>query len=76
LLSSPGEAEHCLSSAVDRRPFRLAEVIAQPFRIDVYQDILFVAESLEQLIEACRVLIYQIKERNGIRWPRHRQEVA
>jgi phenylalanine-4-hydroxylase len=69
LLSSPGEAEYCLSSHVNRRPFRLAEVIAQPFRIDVYQDVLFIAESLEQLAEAARVLIYQIKERNSIRWP-------
>ena len=50
------------------RPFRLAEVVAQPFRVDVYQDILFVAESLEQLIEATQVLLYQIKERNTIRW--------
>lgn len=67
-LSSPGEAGYCLSDKVERRPFRLAEVIAQPFRIDVYQDILFVAESLEQLIEAAKVLIYQINERNTIRW--------
>ena len=44
------------------------EAIRQPFRIDVYQDILFVAESFEQLIEATKVLIYQIKERNSIRW--------
>lgn len=70
LLSSPGEARHCLSRTVERRPFRLAEVIAQPFRIDVYQDVLFVAESLEQLIEAGRVLIYQVRERNSIRWPK------
>lgn len=68
LLSSPGEAVHCLSEKADRRPFRLAEVVAQPFRIDVYQDVVFVAESLEQLIEASKVLIYQIKERNTIRW--------
>lgn len=72
LLSSPGEAAHCLSDRVERRPFRLAEVIAQPFRIDVYQDVLFVAESLGQLCEAARVLIYQIKERNAIRWPMSR----
>lgn len=69
LLSSPGEAAYCLSDRVTRKPFRLAEVTAQPFRIDVYQDVLFVAESLEQLIEAARVLIYQIRERNSIRWP-------
>lgn len=71
LLSSPGEAVNCLSEKVDRRPFRLAEVIAQPFRIDAFQDVLFIAESLEQLLEAGRVLIYQIKERNAIRWPKH-----
>ncbi|GMU33299.1 MAG: phenylalanine 4-monooxygenase [Planctomycetia bacterium] len=70
LLSSPGEAAHCLSDKVERRPFRLAEVIAQPFRIDVFQDVLFIAESLEQLLEAGRVLIYQINERNAIRWPK------
>src|SRR5207244_916798 len=35
LLSSPGEAQHCLADKVQRRPFRLAEVVAQPFRIDV-----------------------------------------
>lgn len=68
LLSSYGEAIHCLSDRVDPRPFRLAEVVAQPFRVDVYQDVLFIAESLEQLIEASKVLIYQIKERNTIRW--------
>lgn len=68
LLSSFGEAIHCLSDKVKHRPFRLSEVIAQPFRIDVFQDILFVAESLGQLIDASKVLIYQIKERNTIRW--------
>ncbi len=68
LLSSHGESKHCLSNAVCRRPFELAEVIRQPFRIDVYQDILFIARSFDQLIEATKVLIYQIKERNAIRW--------
>ena len=68
LLSSYGEAIHCLSDKVQRRPFRLSEAVAQPFRIDTYQDVLFVVESLEQLIEASKVLIYQIKERNTIRW--------
>ncbi len=38
LLSSPGEAVNCLSDRVKRRPFILAHVIAQPFRIDVYQE--------------------------------------
>jgi len=68
LLSSPGEAVHCLGDAVTRKPFRLSDVIAQPFRIDVYQDVVFVAESLDQLLEAGKVLVYQIKERNTIRW--------
>ncbi|MCI0362941.1 MAG: phenylalanine 4-monooxygenase [Phycisphaerales bacterium] len=76
LLSSPGEAQYCLSNQVARKPFRLAEVIAQPFRVDTYQDVLFVAESLEQLIDATRVLEYQIRERNQIRWPTKKAEAA
>ena len=54
---------------------RLANVITQPFRIDVYQDVLFVADSLEQLIEAAKVLLYQIKERNSVRWAAGKEEV-
>lgn len=69
LLSSHGEAIHCLSARVDRKPFMIADVVAQPFRVDVFQDVLFIAESLEQLIEAAKVLLYQIKERNSVRWP-------
>lgn len=76
LLSSPGEAQHCLSNRVDRRPFRLAEVVAQPFRIDVYQDVLYVCESLQQLIESVRVLLYQFEERNTIRWPARQAAVS
>ncbi len=75
LLSSPGEAVHCLSERVKRRPFILANVIAQPFRVDVYQDVLFVADSVEQLIEAANVLLYQMKERNSVRWPAEKKEV-
>ncbi len=75
LLSSPGEAVNCLSERVKRRPFILAHVIAQPFRVDVYQDVLFVADSLEQLTEAANVLLYQMKERNSVRWPADKEEV-
>ncbi len=75
LLSSPGEAANCLSERVKRRPFILANVIAQPFRVDVYLDILFVADSLDQLIEAANVLLYQIKDRNSVRWPAGKERV-
>lgn len=46
LLSSFGELPHAFSDAVDRRPFKLAEVIEQDYAHDRMQDVLFVAPSL------------------------------
>ncbi|MBK5257225.1 MAG: phenylalanine 4-monooxygenase, partial [Vicinamibacteria bacterium] len=46
LLSSFGELPHAFSDAVDRRPFRLAEVIEQTYAHDRMQDVLFVAPRL------------------------------
>jgi phenylalanine-4-hydroxylase len=46
LLSSFGELPHAFSEAVTRRPFKLAEVIAQDYAHDRMQDVLFVASSL------------------------------
>lgn len=46
LLSSFGELPHAFTNAVDRRPFRLAEVIEQDYAHDRMQDVLFVASSL------------------------------
>lgn len=46
LLSSFGELPHAFTDAVDRRPFRLAEVIEQNYAHDRMQEVLFVAPSL------------------------------
>lgn len=46
LLSSFGELPHAFSDAVDRRVFRLAEVIEQDYAHDRMQDVLFVAPTL------------------------------
>jgi phenylalanine-4-hydroxylase len=52
LLSSYGELAHSVESeAVERRPLRLEEVVQQPFRIDSYQPLLYVAESFDQIYE-------------------------
>jgi len=46
LLSSFGELPHAFSDAVDRRAFRLEEVIAQDYAHDRMQEVLFVVPSL------------------------------
>jgi phenylalanine-4-hydroxylase len=52
LISSAGDAANALGPACDRRPFSLDAVMAQPFEIDRFQDVLFVVETFEQLFEA------------------------
>lgn len=49
LLSSFGELPHAFSDAVERRPFRLEEVIEQDYAHDRMQDVLFVAPSLKAI---------------------------
>jgi phenylalanine-4-hydroxylase len=60
LVSSSGDAAHALGPSVTRRPFALEAVLQQEFRIDQFQDTLFVIESFEQLAgaieDAARVL--------------------
>jgi phenylalanine-4-hydroxylase len=55
LLSSFGELPHAFSDAVDRRPFRLEEVIEQDYAHDRMQDVLFVAPSLGLVLGDVRV---------------------
>jgi phenylalanine-4-hydroxylase len=50
LLSSFGELPHAFTDAVDRRPFKLSEVIAQAYAHDRMQDVLFVAPSLALIL--------------------------
>jgi phenylalanine-4-hydroxylase len=59
LISSHGEAHHCLHAPegrgegkVERRPFDLERVCETTFEIDHYQPILYVLESFEQLRDA------------------------
>ncbi len=55
LLSSFGELPHAFSDAVQRRPFRLAEIIEQDYAHDRMQDVLFVAPSLGRVLDAVQV---------------------
>jgi len=50
LLSSFGELPHAFAEAVNRRPFRLDEVIEQSYAHDRMQDVLFVAPGLGSLL--------------------------
>ena len=52
LISSHADAENALGPGCDRRPFRLEEVLEQPFRIDDLQPVLYVVEDFAQLFEA------------------------
>ncbi len=56
LMSSFGEADYALDNGPELRPFNLEEVITTPFRIDVYQPLLFVIDGFDQLIEAVDAL--------------------
>lgn len=52
LISSAGDAANALSDRCERRPFSLSDVMAQPFEIDRYQDVLFVVDSFDHLFTA------------------------
>jgi len=52
LISSHGDAAKALGPDCERRPFRLQQVLAQPFEIDDLQPVLFVLDSFEQLFDA------------------------
>ncbi len=52
LISSSGDAANALGPTCDRRPFSLDAVVEQSFEIDRLQDVLFVAESFDDLFAA------------------------
>ncbi|MDB4875009.1 MAG: Phenylalanine 4-monooxygenase [Gemmatimonadetes bacterium] len=56
LISSHGDAANALGDRCDRRPFALDDVLAQPFEIDHFQDVLFVVDSFDQLFEAVETI--------------------
>lgn len=64
LLSSAGEIVHALESPnVSRAPFRLRDVIAQPYDYTTFQTHLFIAASFDQLLAAARELDDMIRRR-------------
>jgi phenylalanine-4-hydroxylase len=56
LISSHADAAKALSADVDRRPFELQAVLAQPFEIDHLQPVLFEVESFAALATALETL--------------------
>jgi len=52
LISSHGDAANALGPKCSRRKFTLDAVLAQPFAIDHFQDVLFVVDSFDQLFDA------------------------
>lgn len=57
LLSSFGELQHCFSNEVERKPFKLSEVIATDFNYSQMQSKLFIIRSFEELKKTTRDLI-------------------
>lgn len=57
LLSSFGELAHCRSAEVERRPFRMAEVLATPFDFSAMQPKLFVIRSFAALARETEELL-------------------
>ena len=64
LLSSFGELEHAFSDDVERRPFRLEEVISTPYDYSDMQPILYVIPSYSELKEVTRKYIESIARRS------------
>lgn len=56
LISSHGDAANALGTTCERRPFSLDAVIAQPFEIDHFQNVLFVVPSFDELYRAVEEL--------------------
>ncbi|MBC7545429.1 MAG: phenylalanine 4-monooxygenase [Candidatus Sericytochromatia bacterium] len=57
LVSSPGEGRHALTNAVEKRPFKLEEVIETDFEIDHFQPLLYVIDGFDQLVSAADAFI-------------------
>ncbi|KAK3870963.1 hypothetical protein Pcinc_023859 [Petrolisthes cinctipes] len=54
LLSSFGELDHALSNRPERRPFDPSTTAIQPYQDQDYQDVYFIAESVEDAMEKFR----------------------
>lgn len=67
LISSPGEGKHCLTDAVEKRPFNLAQVIESDFEIDHFQPLLYVIDGWDQLVSAADEFIDKLRARRESR---------
>jgi phenylalanine-4-hydroxylase len=56
LISSHGDAANALGDRCRRLPFDVEAVLAQPFEIDHFQDILFEIRSFDELFEAVETI--------------------
>ena len=65
LISSHGDAANALGDRCERRPFVLDDVLAQPFEIDHFQDVLFVVDAFDQLFDAVDTM--QARKAAGLR---------
>jgi phenylalanine-4-hydroxylase len=65
ILSSPGETVHCLSATEKHQPFDMTTIIDTEYRIDVYQNVYFVLDSLDQLKNSIKDLERILADRFG-----------
>lgn len=79
LLSSPGELEYALTGRnIHRQPFDPVEALRTPYRIDIYQPVYFVIDSLEDLFQLAQMDLYALiadARRLGMRSPQFPLEV-
>lgn len=52
LASSPTELLHAVSSAPQKRPFDVIDILRTPYRIDIHQPVYFVLDTADQLFDA------------------------
>jgi phenylalanine-4-hydroxylase len=57
ILSSIGETSYCLTSAPEKHPFDIVEILRTPYRIDIMQPLYFYLNSLHDLEELSEIEI-------------------
>ena len=62
VISSHGECTNVIEGGCEVRPFRLAEVLETPVKVDELQKVLFAIESFDQIYEAMHEAEKQVKQ--------------
>lgn len=63
ILSSPGELVYALESDVpQRKPFEPVDALRTPYRIDIYQSVYFVIDSLQDLFDVIQKDLFALIE--------------